>query len=88
MGWIDRNGRVWVPDDHKGSHAPHWDVQNPKGGGYTPVYLFVQPCIHPSSRFSFPSFSINPTVLKAGAIIGVGILIILSDGAAAPLLAL
>jgi hypothetical protein len=40
-GWVDRDGRVWVPDDHDGTHAPHWDVQNPKGGGYTPVYPSV-----------------------------------------------
>ena len=44
-GWIDRNGRIWVPDDHKGTHAPHWDVQDAKGGGYVPVYPleFVTP---------------------------------------------
>ena len=31
-GWVDRNGRVWVPDDHDGTHAPHWDVQDLKVG--------------------------------------------------------
>jgi hypothetical protein len=37
-GWIDKDGRVWVPTDHGGTHAPHWDRQEPKGGGYTNVY--------------------------------------------------
>lgn len=50
IGWIDRNGRVWVPDDHNGTHAPHWDRQEPKGGGYTPVYPYVQPAMDPSLR--------------------------------------
>ncbi|MBK7635509.1 MAG: hypothetical protein IPJ13_15460 [Saprospiraceae bacterium] len=44
-GWEDRNGRVWIPDDHRGTHAPHWDVQRP--GGYDPVYpvKFISPSI-------------------------------------------
>ena len=42
MGWLDKKGSVWVPDDHNGTHAPHWDVQDPKGGGYTPVYPSVE----------------------------------------------
>lgn len=37
-GWIDKDGRVWIPTDHGGTHAPHWDRQEPKGGGYTNVY--------------------------------------------------
>jgi RHS repeat-associated protein len=37
-GWIDRDGRVWIPDDHNGSHAPHWDVQPEKGPGYERKY--------------------------------------------------
>ncbi|KQT25877.1 hypothetical protein ASG22_04030 [Chryseobacterium sp. Leaf405] len=41
-GWVDKDGRVWVPDDHNGTHAPHWDRQEPKGGGYTPVYPAVK----------------------------------------------
>ena len=49
---------------------------------------FPIPGNNPLSRFSLPSFSINPTVLKIGLIIGVGALIIVTDGAAAPLLAL
>lgn len=57
MGWIVRNGRVWVPGDHDGTHAPHWDVQDPKGGGYTPVY---------------PSVS-TATKVGVGAAIGIGI---------------
>jgi hypothetical protein len=38
-GWIDNKGRVWIPTDHKGTHAPHWDRQKP-GGGYDNVYPF------------------------------------------------
>ena len=41
-GWIDKQGRVWVPTDHGGTHAPHWDRQEPKGGGYTNVYPIVK----------------------------------------------
>ena len=41
-GWLDKKGRVWVPDNHDGTHAPHWDVQNEKGGGYTAVYPSVE----------------------------------------------
>ena len=37
-GYPDENGKVWVPTDHKGTHAPHWDVQNPKTGKHEPVY--------------------------------------------------
>lgn len=40
-GWIDKKGNVWVPDDHKGTHAPHWDVQWPNGDYHT-VYPAVQ----------------------------------------------
>jgi len=49
-GWVDSNGRVWVPDDHNGTHAPHWDRQEPKGGGYTKIYPYVQPAFDPSMR--------------------------------------
>jgi RHS repeat-associated protein len=41
-GWIDRSGDVWVPDDHKGTHAPHWDVQWENGKDYHTVYPAVQ----------------------------------------------
>ncbi|MBW7675116.1 RHS repeat-associated core domain-containing protein [Chryseobacterium chendengshani] len=41
-GWLDNKGRVWVPDDHNGTHAPHWDRQEPKGGGYSTVYPTVK----------------------------------------------
>jgi uncharacterized protein RhaS with RHS repeats len=37
-GYPDKNGRVWVPTDHKGTHAPHWDVQDPKTGTHESVY--------------------------------------------------
>jgi RHS repeat-associated protein len=40
-GWIDKKGDVWVPDDHNGTHAPHWDVQWPNGDYHT-VYPAVQ----------------------------------------------
>jgi len=46
-GWIDRKGRVWVPTDHDGTHAPHWDRENP-GGDYVPVYPYSQPASDPS----------------------------------------
>jgi hypothetical protein len=36
-GWIDKNGDVWVPTDHAGTHAPHWDRQHPNGK-HTNVY--------------------------------------------------
>jgi RHS repeat-associated protein len=36
-GWPHKNGDVWVPTDHKGTHAPHWDVQH-SDGSHTPVY--------------------------------------------------
>ena len=37
MGWPAKNGDVWVPETHGGSHTPHWDVQH-KNGNHTPVY--------------------------------------------------
>ena len=61
-GWVDGKGRVWVPEDHNGTHAPHWDRQEPKGGGYTPVYPYLQP--------SFPS--IDPTTIQRSLWITVG----------------
>ncbi|SHI78941.1 hypothetical protein SAMN05443429_104173 [Cruoricaptor ignavus] len=42
-GWIDKDGREWVPTDHGGTHNPHWDRQEPKGGGYTNIYPIVKP---------------------------------------------
>ena len=36
-GYPAKNGDVWVPTNHKGTHAPHWDVQHPDGT-HTPVY--------------------------------------------------
>ncbi|MFZ4454999.1 MAG: polymorphic toxin type 37 domain-containing protein [Bacteroidales bacterium] len=49
-GWIDRKGRVWVPEDHDGTHGPHWDRQNPKGGGYERVYPNAQPDVDMTLR--------------------------------------
>lgn len=37
-GWIDNKGKVWIPEDHNGNEAPHWDVQPRKGPGYEKVY--------------------------------------------------
>ena len=36
-GWPAKNGDVWQPTDHNGTHSPHWDVQH-KNGTHTPVY--------------------------------------------------
>jgi len=38
-GYPDKNGDYWepVPDGHKGTHDPHWDVQHPNGS-HTPKY--------------------------------------------------
>jgi hypothetical protein len=38
-GWPDKKGDYWepVPDGHKGTHDPHWDVQHPDGT-HTPTY--------------------------------------------------
>ena len=38
-GFPDKSGDYWepVPDGHKGTHDPHWDVQHPDGT-HTPVY--------------------------------------------------
>ncbi len=37
-GYPAKDGKVWVPTTHKGTHAPHYDVQDPKTGGHVPVY--------------------------------------------------
>jgi len=38
-GYPDKNGDYWepVPDGHKGTHNPHWDVQHPNVD-HTPKY--------------------------------------------------
>jgi Ca2+-binding RTX toxin-like protein len=36
-GWLAKDGDVWVPADHKGTHAPHWDRQHPNG---THTYVY------------------------------------------------
>ncbi len=38
-GFKDKKGNYWepVPDGHKGTHDPHWDVQKPDGS-HVPVY--------------------------------------------------
>ena len=38
-GYPDKKGSYWepVPDGHKGTHDPHWDVQHPDRS-HTPVY--------------------------------------------------
>ncbi|WP_082758391.1 RHS repeat-associated core domain-containing protein [Burkholderia sp. MSMB1498] len=36
-GWRDKKGDIWEPTDHKGTHAPHWDVQH-SDGTHTATY--------------------------------------------------
>ena len=36
-GWPHKNRDIWVPDDHNGTHDPHWDMQHPDGT-HTPKY--------------------------------------------------
>ncbi len=38
-GFPDKKGNYWepVPDGHKGTHDPHWDVQKPNGS-HEPIY--------------------------------------------------
>ena len=36
-GWRDKDGDVWEPTDHNGTHRPHWDRQHPNGN-HTPTY--------------------------------------------------
>lgn len=37
-----------MPEDHGGSHAPHWDRQEPNGRDYEPVYPYAKHVIDPS----------------------------------------
>lgn len=37
-GWLAKDGKVWVPTDHNGTHNSHWDVQDPSTGKHEPVY--------------------------------------------------
>ena len=41
-GFPHKNGEVWVPENHSGTHANHWDVQPAKGPGYRKVYPIKQ----------------------------------------------
>jgi RHS repeat-associated protein len=54
-GWLDKKGLVWVPEDHKGSHDPHWDVQNERTGGYFRVFPSVSTPATNSLPVNFPS---------------------------------
>ena len=36
-GFPDKNGDVWIPTNHDGTHRPHWDVQG-RGGKHRNVY--------------------------------------------------
>jgi len=38
MGWLDRKGRVWIPNDNNGNHAPHWVRQRKDGNGWDNIY--------------------------------------------------
>ena len=35
---LQKNGDIRAPDDHNGTHAPHWDVQHPDGT----ILLYIQ----------------------------------------------
>lgn len=48
-GWVDKNGNIWVPDDHNGKHAPHWDHQPEKRPGYRTVYPSVSTVVKTSA---------------------------------------
>lgn len=74
--WKDREGNVYQKP--KNGVGPG----EPIGYNLNDFSTLHQP------GFSWPSININPTVLKVGAIIGIGVLIIITDGAATPLLAL
>nr|WP_199157907.1 polymorphic toxin type 33 domain-containing protein [Pedobacter sp. ASV2] len=74
--WKDREGNVYQKP--KNGAGPG----EPIGYNLNDFSTLHQP------GFSWPSIHINPTVLKVGAIIGIGALIIITDGAAIPLLAL
>ena len=69
-GWVDRKGDVWIPTDHKGTHAPHWDRQHPDGS-HTNVYPIIKvpkttpiipPVIISPKPFSFPKTMPVPIV--------------------------
>jgi RHS repeat-associated protein len=66
-GWLDKKGRVWVPDDHRGTHAPHWDVQDEKGGGYTTVYPSVSTTVGIGTLILIGAWE---TLKWSGAILG------------------
>ncbi|MBK9256466.1 MAG: hypothetical protein IPM42_13345 [Saprospiraceae bacterium] len=70
-GWEDSKCRVWIPTDHKGSHAPHWDVQRP--GGYDKVYPI---------QFRTPSISFRDKIAIATGLTGTAltVYIIISEG--------
>src|SRR5690606_27299594 len=72
-GWLDRNGRVWVPTDHKGTHAPHWDVQKP-GGTHQNIY--------PEFNITLPSPSLRDQIGMAVGLTGTAltVYIIISEG--------
>jgi len=66
-GWLDNKGRVWVPTDHKGTHAPHWDRELPDGS-HENVY-----------PFNNPSYNITPEDILRGLVIVGGVAIIIFD---------
>ncbi len=69
-GWVDKNGEIWVPDDHNGTHSPHWDVQPEKGAGYRTVYPSVQPVTEISQGIQINRPRISPVVVGTGMGIG------------------
>ena len=70
-GWEDSKGRVWIPTDHDGSHAPHWDVQRP--GGYDKVYPI---------QFKTPNISFREKIAIATGLTGTALTVylIISEG--------
>ena len=69
-GWVDNKGNVWVPNTNDGKHAPHWDVQPPKGPGYTNVY--PDPANYPSDEAPTNNYVAPGNGIKISPVIVVG----------------
>lgn len=37
-GWVDQDGKIWIPTGPKGHGGPHWDVEYPDGTSYDNVF--------------------------------------------------
>jgi hypothetical protein len=71
-GWVDNNGDVWVPTDHNGTHAPHWDKQSP-GGKNTNVYPNEEDYEEDASNSSSQS---SPTLTPSTLQVATGVAIV------------